>query len=620
MLRLTLYKSCKITNSYNTVFAYQSLAQSGQSTLEKYLELLTKKVFDIDDVYQEDKGQFIFELTTNDYNSIYQFNYMKIETLDSGIVNNKFIRFAFIDNIVIKNEVAVVSYSLDYYHSFIRSIKGMNPSFLSGLRVFDNSNHFLKPTYKLLPVDYAGNNELNIHSLVNVSTGVPHTENDYVSLIIEFQVYDGETYGESTTSYVQYGLVSQEFAVNPTDSWKQDTSITPEFIKFSNVNRVIEQLVRLQAGKLFIDMRLYNTAHTTQQVQDKQRYFKIGHIYVLPEKNIIKSLYTASDNTTKAIIAEMNSSGTRILAYDVNFVNSANVRKLVGFQYETLPYHSFKTRGIGYFSKIIPVSYNGTSIPITAYVYADENAFRTYLSVENKIIETTDCFEYVIPQTQLNGEVLAQQRISLQLQNEQLNTKEHLLDVKTQTSIWNTENNLEKSFNSALFGILGAMGGSMSGGSQASDFMPNVKTAINNLQYDIESARYNRKLISAKRDAINEPVYNSTTFISANNTALLNAKYDLCEFYITADNGMFVTDYINNSGYSVFEIIYDLTTLGYDSLDYTTYTGANYNVIQFNKIDLYGDFPSSVAQILNGIFRNGIKIWYDEYMREDNYI
>ena len=620
MLRLTLYKRCRITNSYNTVFAYQSLAQTGQSTLEKYLALLTSKSFDIDDVYQEDSGKFVFELTTTDYNSIYEFNYMKIETLDSGVVNNKFIRFAFIDSIKIQNEIAIVSYSLDYYHSFIRSIKGMNPSFLSGLRVFDNSNHFLKPLYKILPVDYAGNNELKVHSLVNISTGVPHADTDFVNLIVEFQVYDGTTYGESTNSYVQYGIITEEYVVKPTDSWKRDFNAQSESVKFSNVNRMIEQLVRLQASKFFFDMRLYNTPHTTQEVTDSQRYFKIGHIYVMPYKNIINSLFTASENTTKTIMTGFNASYTGITAYDVNFINSANARKLVAFQYETLPYHSYKTRGVGYYSKIIPVSYNGTTIPVTAYVYVDENSFRTYLSVENKIIETTDCFEYEIPQTQLNGEVLAQQRIALSLQNRQLDIKEEMIKEARDYNIEQTIYKMWGATNGVIGSIAMIASGLSTGSSNLFTYSTDRMSDVSSILHNINTARYSKKLISAKRDAINQPVYNSTTLISANNTAILNAKYDLCEFYIQADNGSFVTEYINNNGYSVFEIIYDLTTLGYDSLDYITYTGANYNVIQFNKIDLWGDFPTNVAEILNEIFRNGIKIWYDEYMREDNYV
>ena len=549
MLRLTLYKRCKITNSYNTVFAYQRNALIGNSTLEKYLALLTSKVFDIDDVYQEDKGEFIFELETNDYNSIYEFNYMKIETLEDSIVNNKFIRFAFIDSIVIKNEIAVVSYSLDYYHSFVRSIYGCNPSLLSGLRVINNN--YLNTDYKLLPVDYASNNELKLYPIDNNHQF--HNETDKLLLVVEFQVYETEKYGDSVNSYVKYGIIQDSALLNSSFVVDETTLIYP---RFTNINEFINDIVRLQAGKVFIDMPLNDVSHSSQELTNKQRYFKIGHIYVLPDNEDIKDYFINSC----AIITDANISIGNLEAYRIHFLSSnynTVYEKYKEYDInDNIPYKKYKSRGLGFYSKIIPIQYNGTSIPVSLYFFANDFSFRTFLSVENKIIETTDCFEIQVPLTQLNGEVLAQQRISLQLQNRQLDLKENMLRNATEHSIEQNAWSMVGQVNS-LIGQIGMIASGMSNGSNSLfTFSSDIASKISNIMYSAENNRLNKKLISAKREAINQPVYNSTTFVSANNIALLNSLVDLCEFYLEADNELYVKECINNMGYNVYVILF----------------------------------------------------------------
>ena len=46
----------------------------------------------------------------------------------------------------------------------------------------------------------------------------------------------------------------------------------------------------------------------------------------------------------------------------------------------------------------------------------------------------------------------------------------------------------------------------------------------------------------------------------------------------------------------------------------------SYNVIKFERINVIGAFPRTIALALNEIFENGIKLWYDETITDDNLI
>ena len=620
MLRLTLYKNCVITKSYNNVFAYQKSVGVGNSTFEKYLALLNKKSYDVDDVYQEDSGQFIFELSTNDYNSIYEFNYMKIETLDNDVVNDKFIRFAFIDEIVIKNEVAILNYSLDYYHSFIRSVGGINYSLLKGLRVSNAS--LINPSYKLLPIDYAGNNKLAIYSYGG-SSGSEHAITDKVSIILELQVYNTEQYGNATKGFVKYAYMSARIGVKSDYSLDENVNFAPTF---SSATQYLEDIIQSKTQKYFLKHKIGSSGFTP--TSDDWYYFRIGHVYVLPYNANLEGLFLETQSDTSnvgTIMTDIAFTGYK-LGYKINFIRKENSKKLTTLRAMTgLPHNLYKAKGLGYYSKIIPIEYNGTSVDITEFCYVDEYSFRTFLNIQNKIVETTDCFEYNIPLTQLDGEVLAQQKISRVLEETKSDAEKGQIIRDFIGTGLDTINNMRQAVGNGGRGLVSIFSNNASeigrGMQQFSNAMWDMRVnvpykALASFQSNISKS----KVWAVKRMQIDAPVYNSTVFTSANNIAILNARYDLCEFYIVADNENYVKETINNCGYTVFEMTNNFAKLGLDSTTFTTLTNANYNFIQFGNIDIYGSFPSSVAEILNTIFISGIKVWYDEYMRTDNYV
>ena len=104
-LTIRLYQSCKLSNKYDEVFRTQS-------SLETYLATLTHyDVYSGDDIYYTNNGSISIDnnglLVKGD-----KYNY--IAFIKSGEPN----RYGFIDTITIVDEVCVISYTEDIWHTY----------------------------------------------------------------------------------------------------------------------------------------------------------------------------------------------------------------------------------------------------------------------------------------------------------------------------------------------------------------------------------------------------------------------------------------------------------------------------------------------------------------------
>ena len=97
------------------------------------------------------------------------------------------------------------------------------------------------------------------------------------------------------------------------------------------------------------------------------------------------------------------------------------------------------------------------------------------------------------------------------------------------------------------------------------------------------------------------PKYLTATSVKADSNAILNCVNFPLMFRMKADNTEEVEGAIDNIGYSVDEI--------FDTRAINTLFD-DYNIVQFDFINLYGDFPQNIANALKSILRNGVKIWY----------
>lgn len=115
---IILYKNCKLSNEYREVY----YMKTGNDALQKYLNTLTSISFNLQDVYIKEQGILNIPMSMNtmfppmEYNNILEFNYIQM-------IDGKIKRFYFIDNMDLINGIAVISYSIDVWHSYSKSIK-----------------------------------------------------------------------------------------------------------------------------------------------------------------------------------------------------------------------------------------------------------------------------------------------------------------------------------------------------------------------------------------------------------------------------------------------------------------------------------------------------------------
>ena len=597
MITLTLYQNCRINDSYKNVFSQQVLPPNYQtSPFSAYLNSLTQFTIVLDQVYQEDNTRFNFLLKETGYTDIYAFNYMKIESQATDNTPN-IIRYAFINSITIVNDIGIIDYKLDIWHSFSTKILGLNKSYLKGLRVVNGTGGLIQPNYRTLPIDYEGNNKLVLPTEKYANT-------DKCYIIVELQSYNGTELGNASEVEVTYVYFNKKITYTHTSSGDvhQGTITSQTDIKFNDINDFLHFILNHKNGK---NVGNYSSLGTLNFLNEK--YYDIGNIYVIPYFDFSTFLLT----TGRAIINNPTNDGLGYAGCIVGLESSSPItsqsNKFQQINTGTFTYN-FKRTSVGLINAQIPVVENGTSISYAVYISVNQISCKLFLNIFNKLIDITDNFKLNLPFTQLNGDVLAQQKISRELAN-----RNNTLDLIKNISVGATglanaglnyyvgQNKTSYFSNLEEIGTIGLISG-MAGIQNA-----NIVGASSFLNIGLSLIKY-----SAKRKEINAPVYSSTEIILANDISVLNAKYWICDLKISSDNDTYVKKSINEMGYNVYEYLDDISKIGLTA-NPKTFTDANinYNIIQFGTADTYGNFPLNIKKALDDILMNGIKIWYN---------
>lgn len=576
MIRITLYKNCILNDKYQNVFCMERSPNLLPSAFEGYLTSLTKKTYDIDYIYQDDMTSLNFKIDSSDYGNIYDYNYLKIQSInDDQIVLT---RYAFINSIKIGNEIAVVSYKIDIWHSYIQKVQGMNFGILKGLRITDGYGTMINPSYKKLPVQYEGNDYLK-------PTGIsPHTYlSDNCGMIIQIQIYTTESFGNSTAATTQYFFINNyKIHKKIDDAWViENHSLTIESFETE-----LERIINLSGGQNF---------NSTETGSSTDYYFKIGRVFIVPY-----NFYTYFEaNGNKIEIKTKPSNITKYWEYTILSVKTSSMNLAI-YNTHTIS-NNYKMKAIGFPSLYFPIETNGTDFVIKEYVSFGKSEFNYFISCQNKFIDITKLFEFYPVITQMSGDVLAQQKISRAINNLEDVGNALKRAANLTSTLVSGQSQYVTAENRASYSNIGLL----------SDYY-NKDVASSGIIGGIAGFFVDSVNAGLERSARNAPIYNSTGMVKANNTALVNFIYGLSYFTLTADNEKYVKDTINNIGYDVYEFINDYSKLyinnyGGDLVSHNAY----YNCIRLENADLYGSFPLEIAKCLNKILERGIKIWYD---------
>lgn len=368
-LEFTLYKDCILNETYKNVF---SLAKRNDKTiLELYLEKLTKYIFECNDVYYENSGEFVFDYNLIDENikrTIYEFNYLKIREFDNDD-NLSLVRYCFIDKIFIKNDVVYLSYKEDIWHSYIDKAKGINESYMSRTRY--RSRLYLDEPIEL-PVEYDGNNELSISEEIY---------NSLLYCLIEVQVYE-QVSADEPRAYrdVKYYIVKG----NGSTGYKQ---------------------LATEIETLITDLEIF----MTDQLLGGYNY-EIGDVY------IVNADFDLENKLSFGTEIQLGSTGIYFKPLSRN-ANSFKGIKLV----EKTILNDYKNYSIGTFDHQVKLINNGTSFTVSVYMFYSNGNIVFQMRLLNQIIDITNSFKYEIPVSSIRAEEFTQRKINLNLEKQNLN-------------------------------------------------------------------------------------------------------------------------------------------------------------------------------------------------------
>lgn len=585
MIRITLYKGAPFSNKYLQVMSLGRYSgDDARSVLDKYLADIPSISFDIENVYQENSGSLIFDLDIQNYHtdSIYDYNYMKVATDDTEIIQFK--RYCFINSITIKNTVAIIEYEEDIWHSYSNGIMGISKAYLSNSRILDykNQTHPYRITLSpySLPTEYKSNDNAIIKNFINEWTISGNEGN--VNIIVEIQYYKVDQAGEPTERKCGYYLLSR-LNENPSINDVDYLYVLGE------ITTAINNLISKSSTALIIE---------PSQLQNQYRY-KVGHIYVVPKCFEIYLQRSSTFSYTWVSIGNFALVGLNIY-YDKRTL----VQKTIT--------NDFKNLSIGTFNTRIQLVNNGTDAIVKLSLSITHFSFQLFLELNNQIIDITSDFEIEAPIEALDSEKLS----LLRLQREQ---KSQLLDkesayLRMQKGYIPAEqigNWLHSLAGGLSKNVIPAISGQLS---VAGDYVKSIGSV------DLVKSKYelSEKELERERVLNNAPLYSSNNGVFKNNYNFVNAYYGIFILEIVPDNTEFVNNSIKEYGYNTYQFINLLSLIGFEDAISIRAKGYNYNYIKFANISVYGLFTQEIANKLNDILMSGVKIWYEYTLQDDN--
>lgn len=557
-MKITLYKKCILTNTYSEVIdnrVYYNINNKLDTTLNHYLSNLDSFSITLDEVYQTNSGTFVFEMSDgNEWASFYEFNYMKCEQGD-------FVRYCFIDDIVIGNGCVFISYSEDVWSSYSKTMN-IRRGYLTSAKDLKYQNYEI-PIAEL-PKDYETNQPLQLQKLfVNDDT--------QYYLFAQGQKYNITSNGQAsdrTTFICAFGRLTGIIGEKP------------YYLGFDECLRCMIAVRNSQDKK-------YGSAD----------YYEFDNFTIIPKEYFNLSLFDGATNGID-FYADTGIPNNRYGCFTFN--NAGGIQ--FGFditinspQITIQP--NFKNAGVGTLKTDFGILNNNLPHNLYLTLYACNIDMKILLNYDGNLIDITDDFVVEVPFSSLNGEQMTQRKIenATRLKNGIQGLANGVIDIAQ--GMTNTTSRITGEKTKYNYGKNGRLTSKNTSISRITENEPSgnqVQQGANEIvngAWDIHVALL--------------PKYQSTygNFVLGNN--ILVAKNGIILKTIIPSNEAEVENIINNFGYEVYEIVGNEVLRPINGINEN-----HYNILKYQVIDLYGDFPQNINEVLKSILINGIKIWY----------
>lgn len=603
-LKITLFQNTKLSNKYHEVF-------KDQTTLATYLGTCPHlDVYSGDDIYFTNNGSISIDNSTLVGHVGDKYNYMQFtQTFANGTILK---RYAFVNDITIVNEVCVINYTEDVWHTY--AIK--NDYSTDGIN-FDIKNSLLYQTKSLTAYTGSSYTQAQLNALPKAlpcelegqnapkfrQTGITPELNYETScyILVVASMYKTASAGVVNKRYISNYLLSYKQkitgAYTPASTLKEyDWPLTNETLEFVQKimaqssdtkvrNKIIDdpdwyyEIIDIKLIPYTIGYALFNSVLSADATHDAGL-----HEDFTPEENMIGE---ATDGTYQYFTTEC---GFNNLIEDDSY-------KYVSGSTERWTYNGFKAYSqlitsktissdykyiaIGNMSRIIPLTFNGQTKTAKFQITINKFDNNVLLLFDNTITDISTDLTLAIPISCQSADITQQQKIG----------------IKTQNSV-------------AMIGMVGtaiqtglSMGASFVGG------MKGIAGATTSAQLDYAGSQAGINIASSgtsgilslissaiQLDARNQAQYLTNKVVSQNEVAVMNACLGILrEIEMDYANSDLVSTLLTKYGY--------IYTFIMDTIKYV-YTSGNY--FKFTQVNVYGYFSQSIARDIETILENGV--------------
>lgn len=613
-MKITLYKNCILNDNYNEVFDLTKKTRvidgvtESYSVFTDYLKSLDSQSIELPNTYYSRDMSFTLRITGDSkFKEALAFNYCKIEVDDLT-------RYCFITDIELANTVATYYTEEDIWANYAYGMQIRYGYLTNALRTeYKIGEETKKINFYTLPVGYQSNNEPQYNR--------ERTMSSLFNIVLQLQTYNLVTGGETSERIVRTVLLTyyRETGTDP-ETGKKTYVISANFSQ----KKALEYLTKLQIGSSSKTIALgkniisYYTSNDTYDAN-----FQIDNITIIPKDwgiaNYIQDITEEklTDSVVGMFVTKIEEKTSLISGIDfVNFPllyygnDYAHItpKTLISGELE----NDFKIISFGTRTGQYEINMNGTSIPYSLTISSDDTNFKILFNFQNKCIDITNDFVLDLPFDVITADTTAQRKIAKNtaIYNGVANiiggTAETALNIGALASgnvVSSTESALKRNYAKLTYGEK-YLGKRHLSSRKSSTVTKKSATGAGSIGGVVGGLRDIADGIVSIVNA-NTPQYTTNTGTFVQSEAFLNALYGLCYLSIIPDNNDYVQNMLKLIGYNVFEVIYDNILFNQDFI--------SDNVIKFETVVVYGDFPLDIKSALEDILTSGFRIYYNQY-------
>lgn len=577
-MTIKLYKNCRLSNKYDEVYI-------SKTYLDTYLATLTSiTAYSGEEIYYTNNGTISIDNSGLLVHNGDTYNYMKVE------VSGETSRYAFVNDITLVNQIAVITYEEDIWHTYgIKNI-GMNFSMKNSLLVqadyLSTSSEYnstdIAKFPKKLPTDYEGHNAPVFADIQNSNLAIS------CMIVVVASMYKLNQAGEVNERWTSNYLLRYEpqatGGYSPADSgtiyWKIDNTtlrdLTTLIAKSSDTqvrNKVVDDPnwnFEILDVKLipFTMANAFFTAYLSAGTDTDNGLFTDFEVS-------ISKIGLATDGTYQAFDTNIQFQNLMMDDWTLYRLNDEDRHTYNGIRPTDMPSYSvstgssFKTQQLGNMARTIPLEQNGLGHSLKWYFNANHFGNRIELLIDNTLMDLSDDFTFNIPVSVQSADITQQQKIARRMSN--------------------------------ITAGISMIGSTISLGGDIASMINKKGGSLNSGEFSGITGTINKGLSIASAgvqlEAQNTASHISNKAVNREDVVLQNVLLNGLSFMITEpENETLINKMIAKYGYIYAVLINDITIFN---------TG-NTHYVRFDEANLYGEFSQNIARALEDILIKGV--------------